>query len=106
MTSSVRQRHIVEQLEFRIDFFSAEGLLRPYAGLCVQMLLLSVYQVFEFWVDEWKHDCAGSVQNGSALEKSSRFGAPRFRLEVEVDGVQCHSKEVSDEGHGFGIQPG
>ena len=66
----------------------------------------SVHQVLEFRVDERKHDGAGSVQDGSTLEQSSRFGGPRLGLEVEVDCVQCHGKEVSDKGHGFGRQAG
>lgn len=67
---------------------------------------LLIHQVLELRVDEWKHDHAGAVQDGSALKQSSRFGAPGFRLEVEVDGVQRHGEEVSNEGHGFGREPG
>lgn len=65
----------------------------------------SVDQVFQFGVNQREHDGAGAIQDGSALEQSSGFGAPRLRLEIEVDGVQCHSEEVSDQSHGFGVQP-
>lgn len=64
----------------------------------------SVDQVFQFGVDEREHDGAGAVQDGSALEHGSRFGAPRLGLEIEVDGVQCHREEVSNQSHGFGVQ--
>lgn len=60
-----------------------------------------VDQVLEFRVDEGEHDGAGPVQDGGALKQRSRFGAPGFRLEVEVDCVQRHGKEVTDQGHGF-----
>lgn len=66
----------------------------------------SVDQVFQFGVDQREHDGAGAVQDGSALEQSSGFGAPRLRLEIEVDGVKSHSKEVSNQSHGFRVQPG
>lgn len=66
----------------------------------------SVDQVLQFRVYERKHDGAGSIQDGSALEQSSRFGAPRLRLEIEVDGVQRHSEEVSNQSHGLRVQPG
>lgn len=65
-----------------------------------------IHQVLDLRVDEGKHDCAGSVQDGSALDYSSVFGAPSLRLEVEVDGVQRHGEEVSEQGHRFGRQPG
>lgn len=65
----------------------------------------SVKQVFEFRVDEREHDRARSVQDGRALERSSRFGAPGFRLKGEVDRVERHRKEVSNEGHGLRCQP-
>lgn len=64
----------------------------------------SVHQVLEFRVDEWEQDCAGSVQDGPTLHQSPRFGDPRLTLKVNVGGVQCHGKEVSDECHGFGCQ--
>lgn len=73
---------------------------------CAPFSLFSVDQVFQFGVDQRKHDGAGAIQDGSALEQSSGFGAPRLGLEIEVDGVQCHSEEVSDQSHGFGVQPG
>lgn len=65
-----------------------------------------VHQVFEFRVNEWENDPAGPVQDGSTFIQSSRFGAPGLGLEFEVDCVQCHSKEVSNQSHGFGCQPG
>lgn len=65
----------------------------------------SVDQVFQFGVNQREHDGAGAIQDGSALEQSSGFGVPRLGLEIEVDGVQCHSEEVSDQSHGFGVQP-
>lgn len=46
--------------------------------LCPGLEELSVHQVLELRVDEWEHDGAGSVQDGSTLEQSSRFGAPRL----------------------------
>lgn len=65
----------------------------------------SVDQVFQFRVNQREHDGAGAVQDGSALEQRSGFGAPRLGLEIVVDGVQCHGEEVSDQSHGFGVQP-
>lgn len=65
----------------------------------------SVDQVLQFGVDQRKHDGAGAIQDGSALEQSSGFGAPRLGLEIEVDGVQGHSEEVSNQSHGFRVQP-
>lgn len=65
----------------------------------------SVDQVFEFRVNQREHDGASAVQDGSALEQSSGFGAPRLGLEIVVDGVQRHGEEVSDQSHGFGVQP-
>lgn len=90
--------------------WATAGLSGPYSkfGLSVSRCCArsSVHQVLDFGVDEWTHDCAGPVQDGAALEQRSRFGAPRLGLEVEVDRVQRHGKEVSNEGHGFGCQPG
>lgn len=65
----------------------------------------SEHQVLELGVDKGDHDGAGSVQDGAALHQGPGLGEPGLGLEAEVDGVQGHGEEVSEQGHGLRGQP-
>lgn len=83
--------------------------LRPWAlrlGVQVRPAGCSEHQVLKLGVDEGEHDGAGTVQDGAALDHGPGLGEPRLGLEAEVDCVQGHGEEVSDQGHGLRVQSG